>query len=72
MKEEILPEPNSKLKTATALHNELGGRLDEFIISNNLNKSANSASMIKGWVREGDFKELFDKTLSACKRQHNN
>lgn len=73
LEEEILPNPNSfKLKTATALHNVLGWRLDEFITANSLNKSADSASMIKGWAREGEFKELFDKALSACKRQHNN
>ncbi|KFD25301.1 hypothetical protein [Yokenella regensburgei] len=73
LKEEILPNPYTyKLKTATALHNLLGRRLDEFITANSLNESANSASMIKGWARMGEFKELFDKALSACKRQHNN
>lgn len=73
LEEEILPDPDSfKLKTATALHNVLGRRLDEFITANSLNESADSASMIKGWAREGGFKELFDKALSACKRQHNN
>ncbi|ESM78247.1 hypothetical protein L388_00341 [Klebsiella oxytoca MGH 42] len=74
LEEEILLDPNSyKLKTATALHNVLGGRLDEFITANSLNESADSANMIKGWARgDGEFKELFDKALSACKEQHNN
>jgi hypothetical protein len=73
LEEEILRDPNSfKLKTATALHNVLGRRLDEFITANSLNESADSANMIKGWAREGGFKELFDKALSACKRQQNN
>lgn len=73
LEEEMLPDPNSfKLKTATALHNVLGRRLDEFITVNSLNESADSASMIKGWACEGGVKELFDKSLSACKRQRNN
>ncbi|MBW9402527.1 hypothetical protein FHC51_22465 [Leclercia sp. EC_58] len=69
LEEEILPNPNSfKLKTATALHNELGMRLDEFIAANSLNESANSVSMIKGWARCGDFKELFDRTLGFVRK----
>lgn len=70
LEEDILANPSAfKLKTASALHNELGQRLDKFIEAKNLNESADSASMIKGWARNGKFKELFNKVLSACKEK---
>lgn len=68
LEEDISPAPGSvQVKTATALHEELGRRLDIFIAENSLKESTDSARMIKGWAREGEFKELFNNVLASCR-----
>jgi hypothetical protein len=68
LKEEILKNPGSvNVKTATALHDVLGQRLNMFIAEHHLTKSVDSARMIKGWAREGEFRKLFNEVLASCK-----
>lgn len=68
LKEEILPNPGSvNIKTASALHDELGQRLSIFVANNHLIESVDPARMIKGWARQGEFKDLFKEVLVLCK-----